>query len=218
LVAPTTLVDTAAALTTGNLHFFAAIAKAYPHTAHAIYTPKDYSSITLLSGIVEDINGASITTDLTVAFSFHLPYFTREGAPTTFLVLVGPNVTVNTILGLPFIQQTKMIIDAADQVAELRSLNPPPFPIDFRRAQGGVPTISASKDPVNESHFTDIIQEITNIESLYCAQARRTQSYHPSRNQEQQARMPWPTSPFQPCHILSRFIVATICWCFYHRQ
>jgi hypothetical protein len=75
------VVDTAAALTTGNLHFFAAIAKAYPHTVHAIYTPKDYSSITL-SGIVEDINGASITTDLTVAFSFHLPYFTREGAPT----------------------------------------------------------------------------------------------------------------------------------------
>jgi hypothetical protein len=62
-----------------------------------------------------------------------------------------------------------MIIDAADQVAELRSLDAPPFPIDFRRAQCGVPTISASKDPVNESHFTDIIREITNIESLYTA-------------------------------------------------
>ena len=130
--------------------------------------PKDYYSITL-SGIIEDFNGASITTDLTVAFSFHLPYFTREGAPTTFLVAVGPNVTVNTILGLPFIQQTKMIIDAADQVAELRSLDAPPFPIDFRRAQCGVPTISAPKDPINASHFTDINQEITNIESLYTA-------------------------------------------------
>ena len=162
------VVDTTAALTTSNLHFFATIAKAYSHAVHAIYTHKDYSAITL-SGIVEDINGASITTDRTVAFSFHLPYFTREGAPTTFLVAVGPNVTVNTILGLPFIQQTKMIIDAADQVAELRSLDAPPFPIDFRRAQCGVPTISASKDPVNESHFTDIIREITNIESLYTA-------------------------------------------------
>ena len=161
------VVDTAAALTTGNLHFFATIAKAYPYTIHAIYTRKDYSSITL-SGIVEDINGASITTDLTVAFSFHLPYFMREGAPTTFLVAVGPNATVNTILGLPFIQQTKMIIDAADQVAELRSLDAPPFPIDFRHAQCGVPTISA-KDPINASHFTDIIREIANIESLYSA-------------------------------------------------
>jgi hypothetical protein len=62
-----------------------------------------------------------------------------------------------------------MIIDAADQVAELRSLDAPPFPIDFRRAQCGVPTISASKNLVNESHFTDIIREITNIESLYTA-------------------------------------------------
>jgi hypothetical protein len=97
-----TVIDTAAALTTGNLHFFAAIAKAYPHTAHAIYTPKDYSSITI-SGIVKDINGQSITTNLTVALSFHLPCITCKGAPTTFLVAVGPTVTVNTILGLPFI-------------------------------------------------------------------------------------------------------------------
>jgi hypothetical protein len=97
------VVNTAAAMTTGNLHFFAAIAKAYPHTIHTIYTPKDYSSITL-SRIIEDINGQFITTNLTVAFFFHLPYITREGAPTTFLVAVEPNVTVNTILGLPLIQ------------------------------------------------------------------------------------------------------------------
>jgi hypothetical protein len=160
------VVDTAAALTTGNLHFFAAIAKAYPHTVHAIYTPKDYSSITL-SGIIKDIKGQSITTNLTVAFSFHLPYITREGAPITFLVAVGPNITVNTILGLPFIWQTKMIIDTADQVAELCSLDAPPFPIDFRCAQCSVPNIGAPKDQVNASHFTDIIQEITNTESLY---------------------------------------------------
>jgi hypothetical protein len=81
------VVNTATALTTGNLHFFAAIAKAFPHTVHAIYTPKDYSSITL-SGIIKDINGQSITTNLSVAFSFHLPYITCEGAPTTFLVAV----------------------------------------------------------------------------------------------------------------------------------
>ncbi len=46
------VVDTAAALTTGNLHFFAEIAKAYPHTIASIYSPDDYSPITL-SGIVQ---------------------------------------------------------------------------------------------------------------------------------------------------------------------
>ncbi len=35
------VIDTAAALTTGNLHFFAKIAKAFPHTVAAIYAPKD---------------------------------------------------------------------------------------------------------------------------------------------------------------------------------
>jgi hypothetical protein len=30
-----------------------------------------------------------------------------------------------------------------------------------------VPNIGAPKDPVNASHFTDIVREITNIENLY---------------------------------------------------
>jgi hypothetical protein len=53
-------------LTTGNLHFFAKIAKTFPHTVAAVYAPPDYSPITL-SGIVEQ-NGKSVTTELTVAF------------------------------------------------------------------------------------------------------------------------------------------------------
>jgi hypothetical protein len=126
------VINTAAALTTGNLHFFMKIAKAFPHTVAAIYAPKDYAPITL-SGIVEQI-GESITTKLLVAFKFKLPYFTKDGNATTFMVAVGPNNTVNTILGLLFIKQTKMIVDAADQVAELRALDVLPFPISFRRA------------------------------------------------------------------------------------
>jgi hypothetical protein len=35
------VIDTAAALTTGNFHFFAQIAKAYPHTVAAIYSHTD---------------------------------------------------------------------------------------------------------------------------------------------------------------------------------
>ena len=119
------VIDTAAALSTGNLHFFAAIAKAYPHTVAAVHRETDYSPITL-SGIVQQ-GGESVSTELTVGFQFHLPYLTREGHPTHLSVACGPNVTVNTILGLPFIQQTRMIIDASDQVADLRALDTPPF-------------------------------------------------------------------------------------------
>jgi hypothetical protein len=159
------VIDTAAALTTGNLHFFAKIAKTFPHTVAAIYAPQDYAPITL-SGIVEQ-NGVSITTELSVAFKFKLPYLTKDGNTTTFMVAVGPNVTVNTILGLPFIKQTKMIVDAADQVAELRALDVLPFPISYRRAQCHVPTIDETKVHVNMTQYADIIREKNQIESLF---------------------------------------------------
>jgi hypothetical protein len=54
------VIDTAAALTTSNLHFFAKIAKTFPHTVAAVYSPQDYSPITL-SGIVKQ-NDKSVTT------------------------------------------------------------------------------------------------------------------------------------------------------------
>ncbi len=159
------VIDTAAALTTGNLHLFAKIAKAFPHTVAAVYATKDYTPITL-SSIVEQ-NGESITAELLVAFKFKLPYFTKEGNTTTFMVVVGSNVTVNTILGLPFIKQTKIIVDAADQVAELRALDALPFSISFRRAQCHVPTIDETKVHVNMTQCADIICKINHIESLY---------------------------------------------------
>ncbi len=101
------------------------------------------------------------------AFKFKLPYLTKEGNPTTFMVAVSPNVMVNTIIGLLFIKQTKMIVDTADQVAELRALDALPFPIHFPRMQCHVPTIDETKVHVNMTQYTDIIREINNIEQLY---------------------------------------------------
>jgi hypothetical protein len=46
------VINTAAALSMGNLHFFAAIAKAYPKTVVAIHTQADFLPI-ILSGIVQ---------------------------------------------------------------------------------------------------------------------------------------------------------------------
>jgi hypothetical protein len=52
-----------------------------------------------------------------------------------------------------------MITNTADQVTELRFLDAPPFPINFRCAQCSVPNIGAPKDPVNASHFSLISSE-----------------------------------------------------------
>jgi hypothetical protein len=78
------VIDTATALTVGNFHFFAKIAKAYPHCVAAIYSHADYTPI-VLSGIIQH-NGVSVTSDFTVAFKFHMPYLTRDGSPSTLLI------------------------------------------------------------------------------------------------------------------------------------
>jgi hypothetical protein len=159
------VVDTATRLNTGNLHYFAAIAKACPHTVAAIYSTADHNPI-ILSGIVQQ-DGASVTTDLTVRFQFHKPYFMREGTPTTLLVACGPNVMVNTILGRPFIQATKMVLNAADQVAELRALDTPPFPLDFRHAMCTVPAVGSPPDEDSAIRHAKVINKVNGIEALY---------------------------------------------------
>jgi hypothetical protein len=159
------VVDTAAALNTGNLHYYAAITKAFPHTVAAIFSAADHNPI-ILSKIVQQ-GGASVTTNLTIAFQFHMPYLTREGHPTTLLVACRPNVTVNTILGLPFIQGTRMVLDASDQVAKLRALDTPSFALNFRRAMCTVPPVSGPRDKGIAARYASIINEVDRIKVMY---------------------------------------------------
>jgi hypothetical protein len=159
------VVNTAAAINTGNLHYFVAIAKAFPHTMAAIFSAVDHNPI-ILSGIVQQ-GGASVTTDLTVAFQFHMPYLTREGTNTTLLIACGPNVTVNCILGLLFIQATKMVIDAANQVANLRALDTPPFPLDLRRAMCTMPTINGPSNKDTAACYANVIAEVDRVVAFY---------------------------------------------------
>jgi hypothetical protein len=103
------VVDTASALTTGNFHFVAVVAKRYLHCVAKIFVPEDYNPI-FLSGIVQrGGDGESVTMELTVDFQFHLPHLKKHGFPMSILIATGPHVTVNTIAGLPFIQATRVI-------------------------------------------------------------------------------------------------------------
>jgi hypothetical protein len=144
------VVDTAAALCTGKYHFFAAIAKRYPQCVAKIYLPEDYSPI-ILSRIVQN-QADAITTDLPVAFQFHLPYFTKDGSATSFLVTTGPHVSVNTVLGLPLITATGMIIDFVDEVVEAKNLDCPPFKIVFTVQQKQSLQLRARFPPLTTSN------------------------------------------------------------------
>ncbi len=156
-----------AAHTTGNFHFVAAIAKCYPHTVAKIFVPEDYNPI-VLSGIVQR-GGESITTELTVGFQFNLPYLTTDGSQTSILIATGPHVTVNIIVGLPFIQATRAIIDLSDDVTDLRAIDHPPFPIEYRRATVHVPTIEEGADrPVHLTKAeSKVIQTLEHLEVYF---------------------------------------------------
>jgi hypothetical protein len=123
-------VDLCAALSTGNFHYFTSLAKRFPHCLAKVFAPQDYAPIMLL-GVVHSQQQEAVTTELEVGFQFHLPYKTTKGEDASLLIATGPNVSVNTILGLPFMQGMGMILDLDDNTAECKYLDCPPFLIDF---------------------------------------------------------------------------------------
>ncbi len=165
-------VDTCTTLMMGSFHFFAAIAKLFPHCVMKIFSPQDYASI-VLRGIVWN-NKETVTTKLEVVFLFCLPYKTLDSDDSSFMVATGPNVLVNTIIGLPFIKGTRMIINTVDNVAKCKYLNCPPFPIDYQRMLNHVPVMDKLSAPVNHAppHLSETIQEIENLERYYYAKVQ----------------------------------------------
>jgi hypothetical protein len=127
-----------------------------------MYVPDDYNPI-VLSGIVQH-GGECITPKLTVGFQFHSPYLMRSGQPTSILIAMGPHVMVNLIVGLPFIQARGMILDMMDHVAELKTLDMPPFPIEYCRATVHVPIVNESKIRVSIANYQPVLKLIEYLE------------------------------------------------------
>jgi hypothetical protein len=106
--------------------------------------------------------------ELKVGFQFHLPYCTSGSDYLSLLVATGPNVSVNTIIGLLFIKATGMILDFVDDVAECKHLDCPPFPMDFWRMSNHGPVTEA---PVHHlsPHETSVLKELLILEHWYNA-------------------------------------------------
>ncbi len=168
------VVDTPAALCTGNYHFFAAIAKRYPQCVAKIFLPEDYSPI-ILSGIVQN-NADAITTDLAVAFQFHLPYLTKDGSTTSFVVAIGPQVSINTVLGLPLIIATGMIINFDDEVVEAKHLDCPPFKIDFLRATKTIPATDNEAPTTHYIEFKNVHQILQKADAYIAGVCKQLRS------------------------------------------
>ncbi len=60
-----------------------------------------------------------------------------------------------------------MVLDASDQVAELRALDTPPFALDFCCAICTVPPVSGPTDEGIAARYASIINEVDRIEAMY---------------------------------------------------
>ena len=155
-------------MTTGNFYYISKIAKTFPWLVHSIMTEESYAPITL-SGIVHQ-EGSAVTTELPVAFTFHLPYKTTSGDNTTLSIAAGPHTGVNIILGLPFLEAVGMVVDFSDNVADCRNLECPPFPLSKKRTQVHVPAVATTHANFSGDleQFDEIIEELErNIASVY---------------------------------------------------
>jgi hypothetical protein len=164
------MADTGTALNTRNYSFYPAIAKRYPHCIAKVFLPEDYSPIILLGVINDDMQ--AITTDLSVAFQFHLPYLTRDGNMTFIIIATSPQVNVNAIIGLPFIKATGMIMYTLDNVVKVKHFVCKPFPIEFCHATKYVPAISDDRAAICYIKFEDvqsIIAKTNEYIAIVCA-------------------------------------------------
>jgi hypothetical protein len=107
---------------------------------------------------------------LDVGFQFHLPYKTTNGEDASLVIATGPNVSVNTILGLLFMQRTGMILDLVNNMAECKYLDCPPFLIDFQCTSNHV---LVTDDP---SANVQLVESTKIIEVIKCPRLTR-QSY-----------------------------------------
>jgi hypothetical protein len=82
---------------------------------------------------------------------------------------MGPHVTVNLIVGLPLILTTGMILDMTDHVAELGTLDAPPFPMEYRCATVHVPIMDKSKIEVSIADYQPVVKLIEDLERHFAA-------------------------------------------------
>jgi hypothetical protein len=169
-------VDLCAALTTGNFHFFALLAKRFLHCLAKVFAPQDYAPI-ILSGVVQSHQQDAVTTKLEVGFQFHIPYKTTAGEDSSLMIVTGPHVSVSTILGLPFMQGMGMILDLVDNLAECKYLDCPPFPIDFQRTSNHVPVMDKPSAEVQlAGPHGNVIRVIEHLERYFEAKMRARSS------------------------------------------
>lgn len=134
-------IDTGATLTVGYSGYILGICEMYPAlVASTIVWAEDKYLPIELCGVNDDGSTKPKSENyLSAVVTFHMPYVTSNHHPTSVSFAIGKQVAVNVLLGMSFIQTTKMIINMADGVVESKVLQCDPFDIIFKRATRSLP-------------------------------------------------------------------------------
>jgi hypothetical protein len=150
------ILDTAAALSTGNADYHLKIAETYPQLVKSIIWAKDQFSPISLSGVIKDQDTAQqFVTELPAVIEYHMPYHTADGSPTSLKIAIGKHVAVNLILGLTFLQSTNTQIDLNDNVADCKLLSSEPFDIVLMSPACGLPRVL----PLDGDHANNVLAQ-----------------------------------------------------------
>jgi hypothetical protein len=80
------------------------------------------------------------------------------------LIAMGPHVRVNLIVGFPFVPDTGVILDMTDHIAELKTLDVPPFPIEYCRTMVHAPIMDKSEIRVSIADYQPVVKLIEDLE------------------------------------------------------
>jgi hypothetical protein len=118
-----------------------------------------------LSGVInkDDKNAQKYVSSLPAIVELHLPYLTHQGSRTSVKFAVSNDVSVNCLLGMSFINQAKLVIDASDHVVKSKTINVEPLVIDYRPPGRSLPNIQ----PRNNPSSTSLKSKISNIEAAW---------------------------------------------------
>ncbi len=75
------------------------------------------------------------------AFEFHLPFYGHDGATISLVIATGPDVSINSILGLPFLKGSGGIVDFVNDVVDLCHLDFAPFKLKMLHPSCYVPEV-----------------------------------------------------------------------------
>ena len=148
------VLDTGATLTVGYHNYVLGICESYPQLVKSIIWAADKYTPIELNGVVDDGNTNSTAGQLSAVVTFHMPYLTTNNHSTTFSVAIGKNVAVNVLIGMSFIRSTKLVIDAADNVAEAKMLQCKPFEIIYKVAGRSEPNKIPTEFLPDQAVFT----------------------------------------------------------------